>query len=137
MKLAIVGGHILTRQQAEVAWVLISGLIWHHGATEVVSGGATGVDSVVAGVASGFGYSSDGDPDRVLNVITPDVHEWDPPGVRGYKRRNEEIVATLSRPHDRLVRIGKHVGQRSYGSGWTADLAEERLGADAVLRFWI
>ena len=59
------------------------------------------------------------------------MKQWDPVGRYGYKARNVDIV----RNSDVLVRIAKKDKQSTYGSGWTADHAEE-LGKD-VHRIWI
>lgn len=138
MKLGIVGNVGIDRRQAELAWLLIDGLIRAWEPEEVWSGGATGIDSVAEECAKNHGYREEGMPLRLeggrLVICRPDVNAWDPVGRRGYKVRNMEIVNGV----DSLVRISKHLGgDRTYGSGWTADRAAERLGEENVFRYYI
>lgn len=139
VKLGIVGNVAIDRRQGELAWHLISGLISVWTPREIWSGGATGIDSVAATVAGNYGYHDDehyqeGWSLGRLVVCLPDVQAWDPVGRRGFKARNMEIVNGV----DRLVRISKHDnGDRTYGSGWTADRAEDRLGEENVFRYYI
>ena len=139
MKLAIVGSQAVNRRQAEQAWVLIEGLIRIWDPDEIWSGGATGIDSVAEAVAMSYDYWTgpviDGVDPPVGWFVTclPEVKQWDPVGRKGYRARNIEIVHGV----DRLVRVAKKDGQLTYGSGWTADYAEEQLGSDEVFRYYI
>lgn len=135
MKLAVVGSQSITRRQGETAWFIIEGLIAVFNPTVVISGGATGIDSVAEAVAKGLGYhtydpSYLGEQKGIL-IFKPEVNQWDPVGRYGYKARNEDVAKSC----DVLVRLAKKDGQTTYGSGWTADRAEE-LGKD-VHRIWI
>lgn len=135
MRLAIIGNQALSRRQGELAWWLIQGLLRTWEPQEVWSGGATGVDSVAEECAYALGYEEEVPRGhKRLVICRPDVHQWDPVGRRGYKARNLEIVNGV----DRLVRISKHQdGGGTYGSGWTANQAEERLGSENVFRYYI
>lgn len=136
MKLAIVGNQALDRRQGELAWVLISGLLTIWEPEMVISGGATGVDSVAEAVAKEFGYYKGNRYEGAKTFVEflPEVQAWDPVGRKGFKARNLEIVDGCTH----LVRISKHDGgNRTYGSGWTADLAEEKLGTENVFRYYI
>lgn len=130
MKLAIVGSQALDRRQGEHVWVLVEGLILAWKPVVIVSGGATGVDSVAETCAKSNGYWEEL---NTLVVCRPEVHSWDPVGKRGFKARNMEIVNQV----DRVVRISKHLNQNTYGSGWTADYAEEQLGPENVFRWYV
>lgn len=151
MKLGIVGNVAIDRRQAELAWTLISGIIHVWEPSEIWSGGATGIDSIAEECAKLHGYFEDDKHGCIqggtcpgctsgcwrtgpLVVCRPDVQAWDPVGRRGFKARNLEIINGV----DRLVRVSKHTGgDRTYGSGWTADQAEERLGQESVYRYYI
>lgn len=133
MKLAIVGSQSLSDHQAEHVWTLVEGIIVLWEPEEIWSGGATGVDSITEQVAKVYGYREDSPEGMHLVICRPDVQAWNPVGRRGFKARNQEIVNGV----DRLVRISRHLGQITYGSGWTADRAEERLGAENVFRFYV
>lgn len=134
MRVAVVGSQVINRRQAEHAWLLIEAVLGLWKPDEVWSGGATGVDSVAEAVAASLGYRTEDGALRTLVVCKPDVNVWEPAGgKRGFKARNLEIANGV----DKLVRISKHEGQRTYGSGWTADQAEERLGSENVFRYYI
>jgi hypothetical protein len=143
VRLAVVGSQKISRGHAETAWVVIEGLIRMWSPDVVISGGATGIDSVAEAVAKGLGYvplAPDGEtparctgcpPEKWLQIFEPEVRQWDPLGQYGFKARNEDIAKTC----DVLVRIVKKDDQTTYGSGWTADRAEE-LGKD-VYRIYL
>lgn len=133
MKLAVVGSQAIDRRQAEQAWVLIQGLLLLWDPDEVWSGGATGIDSVAEECAKAEGYQYDSPEGKHLIIRRPDVKSWDPIGQRGYKARNIEIVDGVNK----LVRVAKREGQKTYGSGWTADYAEEKLGKENVFRYYL
>lgn len=78
-----------------------------------ISGGAKGVDSIAAQAAA------------VLEIepliFKPSIFKWAGPG--GFEERNRQIAETC----DHLIRIVVIVPgtERTYGSGWTRDLAVE------------
>jgi hypothetical protein len=78
---------------------------------EVISGGASGLDTIGIQIAN------------LLEVhyrnFLPENKRWEPDG---YKARNIEIASTCTR----LVCV-RHFASKTYGSGWTADHAE-RIG---------
>ncbi|MFC6021535.1 hypothetical protein ACFP2T_35875 [Plantactinospora solaniradicis] len=141
MILAVVGSHILTPEQGKAAWPLVMGLILFHDPMEVVTGDATGIDSVVREAAKMCGFREPTEeapsPQWPLTVYAPGVREWNPPGGNGYMARNAKIVGRLQRGRDKLVRVAKRVNQSTYGSGWTADRAREVLGADDALTYYL
>lgn len=79
---------------------------------KIVSGGAEGIDTLADLGARKHHID--------FKALTPAVRRWAGPG--GFMERNVEIVDDC----DRLLRICC-AESRSYGSGWTADLAS-RLG---------
>lgn len=99
-----------------------------HG-DSVISGGAPGVDTWAAELAAELG--------RECLVYEPLHHRWEP---NGYKARN----TLIARGCTSLVAI-RCADATSYGSGWTADLAQQlqkpvtlwQLGAaaDVVIRY--
>jgi hypothetical protein len=137
MKLAIVGSQAISRAQGETAWFIIEGLIAVYDPSVVISGGATGIDSVAEAVAKNLGYVPveemhiNTDYPKQLNIYTPEVKSWDPVGQYGYKARNDDVAKAC----DVLWRVAKKDRQTTYGSGWTADRAEG-LGKD-VHRVWL
>lgn len=76
---------------------------------QVISGGAYGVDEWAYQIATEQGYPVD--------VIVPKFNRWSP---EGYQDRNKEIA----RRCDTLLCI-RSDRSTTYGSGWTADYAEE------------
>lgn len=88
----------------------------------VISGGADGVDDLAEQAAMTHGIP--------FHAIRPRGRypTWD--SVGGYQERNEQIAQECTR----MLRIAC-AHSRSYGSGWTADRAEE-LGKP-VQRWWI
>lgn len=140
MILAIVGSQAISENNPE-AWLLIEAMIGRLYHEVIISGGASGIDTVVRDVALSKGYTLFNSRDaewRTWNgkvwpfvEFTPDIHEWDPPGY-GFKARNLDIANEC----DVLICI-RNREFKSYGSGWTADRAEERLGRENVHRFYI
>ena len=109
MKLAIVGsrdlgGNVEARQ-------LIDAAIDRFKPTEVVSGGAVGIDTMAREAASAKGIK--------VTEFKPAAQRWDGPG--GFKERNGQIADYC----DALVRIVSSK-VKTYGSGYTRDRAKER-----------
>ena len=126
--LAIVGSRDVPKVAGHAA--IVSALARHQ-PIMVVSGGAkaTGasslrglisIDAEAAALARGQGI-------QVVEFL-PKTYHWEGPG--GFKERNEKIASTCVC----LVRIASST-TTTYGSGWTADLAE-RLGKN-VERFTV
>jgi hypothetical protein len=87
----------------------------------VISGGAAGSDELAALAAVELGYSED---DGTLLIYRPRVRRLHGPG--GYRARDEQIAQACTH----LLRIYCQQAT-TYGSGWTADRAED-LGAIVV-----
>lgn len=125
MRLAIVGSTNLTPGQSDVAYWLVDAILQKYNwwnSIEVVSGGANGIDHIAQWTAEDLGIP--------VKIFEPDIQQWESfDGVdgfhlKGFKERNVEIVEYC----DELVCI-RSVQSRTYGSGWTADRAEE-MGKD-------
>lgn len=112
-KLAIVGSSRLTLSQAETALWIVECILRSETPRLVISGGALGVDTIVANaVYASKAYS--------LKEFLPDIPQWNSDGGRkGYKARNILIAEEC----DELVAIRSRTAG-TYGSGWTADYAE-------------
>jgi hypothetical protein len=82
----------------------------HRLPDEIVSGGADGVDSLAVLYAVRY--------DVPYREFIPTLRRWSGPG--GFQERNLKIATVCTR----LLRISCH-GSTTYGSGWTADRAEE------------
>lgn len=108
-------GLVIAAQQIEVVLTMVT-------PDMVISGGAPGVDELAEQEAMTLGIP--------FRPIRPRGRypTWDSDG--GYRERNEKVAQECTR----LLRIAC-AESRSYGSGWTADRAEE-LGK-TVERFWI
>jgi hypothetical protein len=81
----------------------------------VISGGADGVDKAGQDVAEGMGYS---EAAGTLIVFRPRAGRFHGPG--GYRERDEQIAQACTH----LLRAGCQAAV-TYGSGWTADRAEQ------------
>ena len=113
MKLAIVGSSVLTHLQAENARWLVQCVLDFHQPELVISGGAPGVDTIVANAV----YAS---KRFALKEFLPEHHSWDgTERLTGFKHRNMQIAAAC----DYLVCI-RNPDSQTYGSGWTANYAE-------------
>lgn len=119
IQLAIVGTRLLAcpMDRAVAEWKITGCLRWLR-PDVVISGGANGVDSLAAEIAVQEGYSESA---STLRVIRPRVKRWG--GEGGYRWRDGLIAAEST--HLLCLRC---VQATTYGSGWTADRAEE-LGA--------
>lgn len=122
VRLAIVGTRVLacpgdrTRAKARAA-----AAIRHLSPAIVMSGGADGTDRLAEEAAAELGYSEAG---GTLRIFRPRVRRFRGPG--GYRERDEQIARACTH----LLRIACRQAT-TYGSGWTADRAEE-LGALVV-----
>ena len=126
MNIAIVGSSQLSDQQAKSARHLISRIV--HSITEessyswfpkLISGAAVGVDSIAEGECDRAGWGSE--------IFPPANLRWEP---NGFKDRNLKIAEAC----DVLYCI-RAKDSKTYGSGWTADRAEEM--GKPVWRFYV
>lgn len=108
-RLAIVGSTSLAGNPQAVFEVMRA--ITEHDPIEVISGGAVGIDTMAEREAEERGI-----PTRIFR---PERRQWAGPG--GFKERNARIATAC----DHLVRI-YDPDSGTYGSGWTADLAEKQ-----------
>lgn len=140
LKLAIVGSTDLTVKQVDVAYELVEAIIFNTAAgciidgleLEVVSGGANGIDLIAEEEAFKLGVPT--------KIFKPLISQWedeeitdcsgDPFTLTGYRSRNLQIAEYC----DRLICI-RSQSSRTYGSGWTADRAEEM--GKSVIRLYI
>lgn len=116
MRLAIVGSTKFKDPQAmERAENLIRATLDKHNPEAVISGGAPGIDNLAARVATELGYSK-GNLEHDLIEHLPQTNDW----ANGFKPRNTLIAEQCTH----LIRIACRES-KTYGSGWTADLAEK------------
>lgn len=110
VRLAIVGS---TRFQSPYGdmlaeWIIKRALMYFDPVV-VVSGGAEGVDAMAEELAMRYGFST--------HICLPAKPQWQP---HGYAERNLRIARNCT--HLLAIRCSE---SRTYGSGWTADRAEE------------
>jgi len=111
--LAIVGSRNFDRHMAIVeARDIIEGVLKRQRPDEIVSGGARGIDYLAKVIAGEYGIP--------FRECLPRNQRWEPDG---FKARNIEIASACTR----LLCIRSR-SATSYGSGWTADYAEQKLG---------
>lgn len=120
MILAIVGSSQLPPECIETVQWLVARVIMADPqfgpGLEIVSGGATGVDSVAESEA--YCFASYG---VTFRKFKPAHNSWNGGnGLPGFKARNIQIAQYC----DELVCI-RHLDSATYGSGWTADYAEK------------
>lgn len=115
MKLAIVGSHKIGDSQMNQAQKIIEAFLIAWRPSSVVSGGATGVDTIAAQTARDRGIP--------VKEFLPEKPKW-----YYYKKRNKLIAEAC----DVLLAI-RWEKSRTKGSAWTADYAE-KLGK-RVYRF--
>lgn len=123
MRLAIVGSQDLDNAQAANARWLVRIILEFYRENfprylNVVSGGARGVDTIVAEEAQEL--------EIALFEYRPQVQQWEDrvhgdTVFHGFKHRNLRIIENC----DRLIAI-RAISSRTYGSGWTADEAERQ-----------
>lgn len=111
MRLAVVGSVKVKTEQATLAFKIIEGFVVLEKPSVIISGGAEGIDIIADNVA----WVRDIQFIRHL----PIHNRWEP---EGYKERNTKIAEDCT--HLLCIRTQQST---TYGSGWTADLAE-RLG---------
>ncbi len=109
MRLAVVGSTNVTLSQKSVAATIIKGFLWEHVPDEFISGGATGIDALAEACADLIGVPK--------KIYLPENNRWEPDG---FKKRN--II--IAKECDALLCI-RSEQSTTYGSGWTADRAEE------------
>jgi hypothetical protein len=122
VRLAIVGTRVLAcHGDRERAKARAAAAIRKLSPGVVISGGADGSDKLAEEAAVELGYS---EQDGTLIIFRPRMRRLHGPG--GFRARDEEIAQACTH----LLRIScQHA--TTYGSGWTADRAEE-LGAVVV-----
>lgn len=121
IKVAVVGSQDLTVDQSVRAKHLIRLFLNTYGEhVEVISGGALGIDTLAAQIAHRDGYR--------FTEYRPKNFQWD--GPEGFKERNKQIAETC----DTMLCI-RSIQSNTYGSGWTADYAEQ-LGK-TVWRYYV
>lgn len=108
--LAIVGSLKVRPEQLAEARRVIEGVLDRKTPDLIVSGGADGIDRLAKVIGEEWGIEVD--------ERKPRVRRWAGPG--GFAERNLEIARRCTR----LLCIRSHQS-RTYGSGWTADRAEE------------
>jgi hypothetical protein len=122
VRLAIVGTRVLACPgDRERAKTRAAAAIKKLSPGVVISGGADGSDKLGEAAAAELGYSED---DGTLRILRPRVRRLHGPG--GFRERDEQIAQACTH----LLRISCWRAT-TYGSGWTADRAEE-LGAAVV-----
>lgn len=111
MLLAVVGSTNINQKQWQIAEVIIKGFYKEFDPDLVISGGAVGIDSIAQGIAEGQFF-----PIKT-RIHLPKNKRWEP---FGYKERNLLIAGDCT--HLLCIRTNQST---TYGSGWTADRAEE------------
>lgn len=117
LRMAVVGSVNVEPYQRGIASVIIDGFFYSYQPTDVVSGGADGIDSLAGGRV--FAWNRDRDWQIRFEEFLPKHKRWEP---EGFKERNIKIAESC----DALLCI-RTTQSKTYGSGWTADYAE-RLG---------
>lgn len=120
--LAVVGSVDLSERQYRDASLLVRSILehydWkHYDHFTVVSGGAAGIDSLTEALTIEL--------DLPFNKFLPEKQEWE-----FFKKRNKLIAETC----DHLIMV-RSKQSKTYGSGWTADYAEE-IGKE-VFRYYV
>lgn len=110
MQLAIVGSTKFENDKESTEWAtdIIEAYLTGLEVEIVISGGAVGIDSLARKIAEDFRL-------QVIEYL-PEFKRWEP---AGYKARNILIADSC----DALLCI-RHFASITYGSGWTADYAE-------------
>lgn len=111
MLLAVVGSTNITERQEELARMLIKCLYRELDPTLVISGGANGIDSIAEDIAKNLFFPIP------VRVHLPTIRQWKP---NGFMERNLKIAKDCT--HLLCIRTSQST---TYGSGWTADRAEE------------
>lgn len=108
MRLAVVGSVKIDEEQEKFAHALIQGIFLYYVPVLVISGGAKGVDTIAEEEAMLMNLDT--------KICLPKFPNWE----TGYKPRNLEIAEACT--HLLCIRTAQST---TYGSGWTADRAEE------------
>lgn len=108
MLLAVVGSTNVTDDQLDLAAKIMRGFYMER-PRMVISGGAVGIDTLAVTVAEFY--------DIPTKLFLPENNRWEP---NGFKVRNLKIATDCS--HLLCIRSSQST---TYGSGWTADRAEE------------
>lgn len=121
MKLAVVGSRRLGGKKSRD---IIIDYISKNNITAIVSGGATGIDSLAENIADELGIAK--------IIFLPEINQWeDSNGKIGFRSRNHQIAnecdALLYIEWDRDEQEKTFGKKASYGGGWTRDEAD-RLG---------
>lgn len=112
MKLAVVGSaRYVDESNINQIQRIINEAVEKYQPTEIVSGGAEGVDTMAEETAKRLGI--------IPTIFRPTIRKWD--GKGGFKERNFQIASHC----DALIRVHSK-RSRSYGSGWTRDRAKEQ-----------
>lgn len=109
MRLAVIGSVNINREQYLFAKAVIQAVLMFYSVQLVISGGAKGIDSLAEEEADLFSLPK--------KIHLPKNNRWEP---EGYKERNLLIAGDCTH----LLRIRSYQSM-TYGSGWTADRAEE------------
>jgi predicted Rossmann fold nucleotide-binding protein DprA/Smf involved in DNA uptake len=115
VKLAIVGSRECTKEQLYTAKLIIRAFIRDLIPEQVISGGAEGIDTLAESETNKFKL-------EFLKFL-PRNKRWSPDG---YEERNQKIAY-----HCDLLLCIRTEQSETYGSGWTADYAEQ-LGKEVV-----
>lgn len=126
VRLAIVGSTQFARDGEATEWArgVIRAAIVYYEPEVVISGGADGIDTVTREVAAEYGYTRDNG--RFIEHL-PAVKRW----ADGYRPRNLKIAQDCTH----LLRL-HHPASKTYGSGWTADRADD-LGKPVIYRAYV
>jgi predicted Rossmann fold nucleotide-binding protein DprA/Smf involved in DNA uptake len=108
VRLAVVGSTNVTYPQLLLASKIIRGILIEVPSL-IISGGAVGIDSLAEAMAQEY--------DIRFKAYYPKNNRWEP---EGYKERNLLIAGDCT--HLLCIRSSQST---TYGSGWTADRAEE------------
>lgn len=122
MKIAIVGSSQLIGAETDAAEKLVQLIVMANSRWSgcvLVSGGATGIDSIAELEASLNNWQTE--------IYLPENNRWEPDG---YKDRNMKIAEACH-----VLYCIRSRNSNTYGSGWTADYAE-KLGR-VVWRFFV
>lgn len=108
MRLAVVGSVKINEEQEEFSHAMIQGIFLYYRPALVISGGAKGIDSIAKEEAILMNLDT--------KIYLPNFASWE----AGYKPRNLQIAEACT--HLLCIRTAQST---TYGSGWTADRAEE------------
>lgn len=123
--LAIVGSTTFAKRPSDsfLVHAIVGYALGRYRPEAVVSGGAIGADTIARLTAQAFGYMHRTSSHHA-QVATGTVHEFLPVNQQwkphGYEQRNLWIAGSCSH----LISIRSRFSS-TYGSGWTADRAEE------------